>query len=424
MISKPRVDDCFVYLTLPGATSPVTAGRFSWSKDRRGQPLGRFVYGKSYLSRADAVPIDPVQLRLSDRTSETIALNGVFGALRDAGPDHWGRLVIERHAGRSDLGELDWLLLSPNDRAGALDFGRHQTPPSPVRAFNRTLDLDTLQRLADAIVDDEPVRDDDAAQTASLLLVGTSMGGARPKAVVEDDDGLWLAKFNRRDDRWNSARVEHAMLLLGREAGVATADSRVVTVGGRDVLLVRRFDRERGPQGYRRARMISGLTLLQAEESAQDRQRWSYPLLVEELRRAGERPGDDAPELFRRVTFNALISNSDDHPRNHAVIAWGAGWRLSPAYDLVPTVPPSIERRDLALTVGDDGRFANADNIASQARRFLLSPDEAAVVIDAMEACVRDRWEPVCRAAGVSTRDCATIAGAFAYPGFRAPRSA
>ena len=389
---------------------------------RQGVTTGRFVYGRSYLARSNAVEIDPVELKLGSQTYETVRMKGMFGALRDAGPDYWGRRIIEKHAGLPELGELDYLLHSPDDRAGALGFGLGQTPPAPLRRFNQTIDLGRLQVLADALVRDEPrASDTDAAalaQVEELLLVGTSMGGARPKAVVEDKDGLWLAKFNRPDDKWNMARVEHAMLTLGRACGLEVAESCVATVGNREVLLVKRFDREKAPDGYYRSRMISALTLLRADESPQTRDRWSYVLLAEELRRLSAQPRRDAAELFRRMTFNALISNIDDHPRNHAVIALDREWRLSPAYDLTPSSPVSIERRDLAMACGDLGRYANARNLLSQAARFLLAPGEAAQIVERMAAKVQSAWYEIARGCGVSDGDCAQIAGAFVYPGF------
>ena len=417
--------ECFVYITLPGETAPVTAGRFALTVDRRGVPEGRFVYGRSYLERPNAVALDPVELKLAPRTYATVAMGGVFGALRDASPDHWGRRVIQRHLGKARPGEMDYLLHSPDDRAGALGFGLHQTPPAPRRSFNQTLDLATVQRIADALVADEHLPaaggadEADHDQVERLMLIGTSMGGARPKAVVEDDDGLWLAKFNRPDDAWNSARVEHAMLTLARACGLLTAQSRVVEVAGRDVLLVKRFDREKTQAGYRRARMVSALTLLRAEDTYQSRDKWSYVLLAEELRRVCSEPAAHAAELFRRMCFNALISNVDDHPRNHAVMAQAADWKLSPAYDLTPAVPVSLERRDLAMACGDAGRFANAANLLSQSARFLLEAAQARAMVNAMEAQVRGTWYATARAAGVSERDCARIAPAFAYPGFR-----
>jgi serine/threonine-protein kinase HipA len=420
MISRTAPTECYVYITPPGETQLVTAARYALRTDRRGNPLGRLIYGRSYLARANAVPIDPIELKLSDREYETAALQGVFGALRDAGPDHWGRRVIERHVGAAQLGEMDYLLNSPDDRAGALGFGLNQHPPAPKRKFNQTLELPKLQAIADAVVADEELPEGAAAaQIEELMLVGTSMGGARPKVVVEDDGALWVAKFNRPDDKWNNARVEHAMLVLARSCGITTAESKVIRIGDRDVLLVRRFDRERAADGYLRARMLSGLTLLRAEDSHQSRDRWSYGLLAEEVRRVSAEPRQDAAELFRRMCFNALISNTDDHPRNHAVIAMGRNWKLSPAYDLTPTPHISEEHRDLAMICGDAGRYANAENIVSQNARFLVEKAEANAIVDAMESRVRDTWYEVARREGVSERDCNIISRSFAYSGIR-----
>jgi serine/threonine-protein kinase HipA len=209
------------------------------------------------------------------------------------------------------------------------------------------------------------------------------------------------------------------MLQLARQCGLHTAESRVVTVADRDVLLVRRFDRETITGGYRRARMLSALTLLRAGDTYQDRERWSYVILAEELRRNSSAPRADAQELFLRMLFNALTSNTDDHPRNHAVIAMDRNFRLAPAYDLTPFTPVSVERRDLAMSVGDAGRYSQADNILSQCARFLLTREEASAIVDATEAIVKARWYPVARAAGVTEGDCTRLSGAFAYPGFR-----
>ena len=420
MTSSPGATQCFVYITLPGETEFVTAGKFVLEPDRSGISVGRFVYGRSYLERREAVPIDPVELKLARTTYRTTALKGVFGALRDSGPDYWGRRVIEKHAGKPQLGELDYLLYAPDDRAGALGFGLGPEPPAPKRDFNKTLDLEKLLRLAEAIVADEDVpQGAEAEQVEDLMLIGTSMGGARPKAVVEDDDGLWIAKFNRPDDKWNHARVEHAMLVLARACGIQSAESRIVTAGDRDVLLVKRFDREKTEGGYLRARMISGLTLLRTEDTHQHRDRWSYVLMAEELRRISADPKQDAAELFRRMCFNALISNIDDHPRNHAMIAKDRDWKLSPAYDLTPSMPVSLERRDLALSCGDLGRYAHAENLLSQCERFYLKREEADALIAEMERRIAATWYETARREGVSEQDCETIKTAFVYPGFR-----
>jgi serine/threonine-protein kinase HipA len=416
MTSKTR-SECFVYITLPRAVAFVTAGRFVLTANSAGAPLGKFVYGRSYLNNPKAVPIDPIELLLAGNTYETARLNGVFGALRDAGPDFWGRRVIEKHAGKPKLGEIDYLLESADDRAGALGFGLSQVPPAPLRKFNQTIQLEKLQNLAEALVKDEIPNDPAAPQVQELLLLGTSMGGARPKAVIEDHDELWIAKFNRPDDRWNNTRVEHAMLRLARECGISVADSRIETIGGKDVLLIKRFDREKTKEGYLRARMVSGLTVLRAEDAAEIRERWSYVLLVEELRRIVSEPKKDARELFRRMCFNAMISNHDDHPRNHALIAKDEHWKLSPAYDLTPAPVVAQDRRDLALEVGDLGRFANAKNILSQHARFLLAKEEAEKIVEDMTVRVR-QWFDTVRACGVSENDAEMIRNAFLYPGF------
>jgi serine/threonine-protein kinase HipA len=418
--TRTATDACFVYVVLPGETNFVPCARFALDVDRHGVATGRFVYGKSYLERANAVAVDPVELKLTERVYETRGLKGVFGAIRDASPDYWGRRIIERYAGLSSLSELDYLLHSPDDRAGALALGLKVEPPAPRRAFNRTLDLVKLQTLADAIVAEENVsRTADVVQAETLLLAGTSMGGARPKAVVEDQEQLWIAKFNRSDDRWNNARVEHAMLLLARECGLYTAESRLERIGARDALLVKRFDRQYSTEGYHRARMLSALTLLRTGDTHQDRERWNYVLLAEELRRVCAKPLEDAAELFRRMCFNALISNTDDHPRNHAFIASDANWKLSPAYDLTPNPLVSIERRDLAMACGDYGRYAHVKNLLSQSARFLLTSAQAAIIVENMEAVIKKRWYAVARSVGVSEADCHKIAGAFVYAGFR-----
>lgn len=420
MISSPGERSCFVYVALPGETESVTASKFTRRVDRHGVAIGEFFYGQRYLARPDAVPLDPIELKLGRVTYTTTLLNGVFGALRDASPDYWGRLVIDRHFGSPAPEEIDYLLCSPDDRAGALGFGSEPEPPPARRKFNRTLDLEALQAFADAIVADEELpQHPDAGQVPELMHEGTSMGGARPKAVVEDDDGLWIAKFNRPDDKWNHARVEHSMLVLARACALRTAESKVATVGDRDALLVKRFDRKMTEGGYLRASMLSALTLLRAEDAYTDRAKWSYVLLAEELRRLSAQPGRDAAELFRRMCFNALTSNTDDHPRNHAVIATDDRWELSPAHDLVPSPHVSLERRDLAMACGDMGRYANAENLLSQHARFLLSAEDAKETVDSMETKVREQWRETALAEGVSRKDCDTIAGAFAYPGFR-----
>ena len=326
--------------------------------------------------------------------------------------------MIERSAGFTELTEFDYLMQGPDDRAGALGFGLNVEPPAPRRRFNRTLELAMLQRAADALIAEDPeLAGSVGRQVEELLMLGTSMGGARPKAVVQDDQGLWIAKFGRTDDRWNHPRVEHAMLALARVCGLDAADSRLETVADRDVLLVRRFDREREDVGYRRHRMVSALTLLRTGDSPGERSDWSYLLLADEVRRVSGAPEDDLRELFGRICFNAAVSNLDDHPRNHAMLASGRQWRLSPAYDLTPSPVVALERRDLAMACGRFGRYANRTNLLSEHGRFLLDRAEATEAFDRTARTVREQWHAHMRRAGVTERDCEAIGGAFLYDG-------
>jgi serine/threonine-protein kinase HipA len=417
-----RGEECFVYLQMPGTLEVVACGRFVRETTRGGGSVGRFVYGRGYRARSDAVPLDPFHLPVTPDVRETARLGGVFGALRDAAPDAWGRRVIERVMGRQDLGEVDFLLQSPQDRAGALSFGRGPVPPGPVRQHNRVVQLGELRRAAALLEDDrpgEPVPN----QILDLLEPGTSMGGARPKNVVVDDEGLWIAKFPARGDRWSNAPVEAAMLSLAGRCGIRVPETRVEQVGDEAVLLVKRFDRERvgagdGEGGYLRHRMVSALTVLDAEESPTDRAGWSYVLLSDELQRWSGRARQDRLELFRRVVFNALISNVDDHPRNHAFIAPGREWRLAPAYDLTPNPRQGLEERRLAMECGRFGRVARRDNLLSQSVRFGLHADEASAVIDEMKAIVERHWRAEVLRHGGSERDCHVVEPAFHYPGF------
>lgn len=414
----PTSERAYVYLQLPGSLEVVTAGYFEQA-ERAGVSMGVFVYNPTYLDREDAVPLDPFELPLRPGRFETVKLKGIFGALRDASPDAWGRRIIERHLNSATLSEVDYLLHSPEDRVGALAFGRGKTPPAPANRFNQVIALEELLRFAEAVEADDSVQL--PPQIAELVQPGTSLGGARPKNVVETQDGLWIAKFPEKGDRWNNTRVEASMLALARECGLRACDAHVAEVAGSDVLLVRRFDRIKTPEGYLRHRFVSALTVLDAGDTIADRPRWSYLLLADELRRRSHRVDADLRELFGRMAFNALISNTDDHPRNHGLIAPGKDFELAPAYDLTPNPLTSVERRDLALTVGRFNRYANRENLLSECERFRLGKAQAAAVVDQMKQIVMARWHAVLRSHGVTEKDCALLERAFAYPGFDFP---
>ena len=402
--------EAYVYIQLPGALEPVPAALLRVRTLPDGTRIGRFRYGDRYLERTEAVALDPFRLPLAKDVFEFTQLGGIPGAVRDAAPDAWGRRVIEHKLERdpADLQEIDYLLHGPQDGAGYLSFGLKAEPPAPKRTYNRTHRLGDLIAAAQAIEEGERV----AAHLLEQLEPGTSMGGARPKTTIEDDHCLWLGKFPSRDDRFNLQRVEFATLDLARRCGLNVSAARLQSVGTSDVLMLKRFDREHTNGGYLRFGLVSGLTVLDCGDSHLDRDRWSYPLLAENLRRWSEKPAADCAELFRRMIFNAAVTNNDDHPRNHALLRRQKGWRLSPAYDLVPAPVISLERRDLALTVGRHGRTASIYNLVSQAGRFGLAEEEARQEIEGIVLVVR-QWRDSFLACGVSAEDIEYIAPAI-----------
>jgi serine/threonine-protein kinase HipA len=400
----------YIYIQLPGTLNTVPAALLKVENLPEGTFVGRFRYGDRYLERKDAIAFDPFHLPLGDTVHEFTKLKGIPGAVRDAGPDSWGRRVIEHKLERSpeDLEEIDYLLNGPQDGAGYLSFGSKMESVASKRRYNRTHQLADLIATAEAIEEGKRI----PVQILEQLEPGTSMGGARPKATIEDGNRLWLGKFPEKSDRYNLQRVEYATLELAGRCGITVCNARLQSVAKQDVLMLERFDRESTDRGYLRFGLVSALTLLDCEDSHLDRERWSYLLLADQLRRWSERPDEDRSELFRRIVFNAAVTNNDDHPRNHAVLRTARGWRLTPAYDLVPVPLVSLERRDLAMTVGTYGRTASIYNLLSQCDRFGLNAEAARKEVEHIVAVVRT-WRDHFHACGVSEKDIDYIARAF-----------
>ncbi len=367
MISK----ECFVYIQLPNSHETVTLGRFRWEKSR-GTGIGTFAYGRRYLENLNAIPLDPFHLPLEEREFECTTNDGVFGPIRDASPDKWGRYIIEKNTPREEWNEIGYLLHSAEDRVGALSFGRGKVPPAPVRKFNQTVQLQNLIAAAHKLEQDQPI---DEAEKA-LLIEGGTLGGARPKTVVERGRKLWLAKFPSSGDRHNFSKIEYATMKLAKDCGLRIPEIDLIQVGRKDVFLIERFDREWNTKanGYLRHHFVSGLTLLNLDEK--DFGNWSYLDLADQMRRWIRKPADDLRELYQRILFNAFISNQDDHPRNHGFLQHVKGFRLSPAYDLVPGPATGISRYS-AMTLGAYGRGFTKKNLLSKCEIFELDRAQA-----------------------------------------------
>lgn len=410
MTNKERI--CYVYTQLAGTHEWVPCASLKVKEVGAGAIQGTFSYGLRYLARPNVVELDPFHLRLSDKPMQFTKLKGIPGALRDASPDAWGRRVIQARLEReeADLAEMDYLLNGPDDGAGNLRFGLSAQPPGPAKPFNRTHQLEALCQAAEQLEETGKL----PHELLENLDPGTSMGGARPKVTIEDDHRIYLAKLPEKKDKHNMQRIEYATLELARSAGLNVCSTRMASVGRAEALMLLRFDREWNPdaKAYARYGLVSGLTVLDAEDGYTGRERWSYLLLADEIRRWSTKPDADRLELFRRMVFNAMVTNNDDHPRNHAMLRTTSGWRLSPAYDIVPVPLISLERRDLALEAGRYGRIASVYNLLSECGSFGLKREEAQQVIDAMLVVIKS-WRDVFARYKVEDRSIEHIAGAI-----------
>jgi serine/threonine-protein kinase HipA len=406
-----------VFIYLPEATTAVPAGRLSMAEDGIEVSASRFAYGRRYVQRPQAVPVDPISLPLGEGDdADFVPVNGLslFGALRDATPDSWGRRVIENKLRAPPNGLPEWRYMDEAGpyRAGALDIRYGPEDGVTHGSLPGILDLQYLQEAAERIVDGEPV----PARLASFFEGGPSVGGARPKAVVQVDGHEWIAKFPAKDDRFDIPLVEFATLKLAAQAGLNVPPIRLETLpDGRNIMLIQRFDRQATPFGTARRHMVSALTMLGLHE--RESPDATYGAIADALGQYGVsgRISGDREELFARMVFNILVSNDDDHLRNHAFLYENEGWRLSPLYDVVPKPQVALERT-LHLGVGRYGRSATLDNALSGAGWFgLLAPD-ASGIADRIIRTVRE-WRVVFEEAGATTRQCDTIASAFRRAG-------
>jgi len=390
----------YVYIHLE--EGPVPAGLLETIGEGR-EATARFAYGRRYIQRKDRLALDPVQLPLHepDIEREYAAPEGfvLFNGIRDAAPDGWGRHVMDRAAGARALSEFDYLVATGDARVGALAFGPDLSGPRRIVPWREENPDGGNLDLAEML---EAVRELDTAESLSpehrrFLVRGSSLGGARPKATAEYDGKQWIAKFGRADDRFPVCRAEYVTMKLAAQVGINVPPVRLEKILGQDVYLIERFDRLSKDKGYRRLPFISGLTIIGAHESESPQQ--SYRRLAEQLRLFGSDPIPDAKELWRRMVFNILCNNNDDHLRNHGFLWDGKGWRLSPGYDILPAPQVSLER-DLAIGVGRNGRQATLHNALSDVASFGLSREEAIPIARAMQQTVKAAWEDLFRSNG------------------------
>jgi serine/threonine-protein kinase HipA len=335
-----------------------------------------------------------------------------FNGIRDAAPDGWGRYLMYKAMGDRTPDETDVLLASGDHRVGALAFG--PTPERPQRITpwgegDAPGEHFSLAELAEAVASAQEVEALDE-NLRRLLTASSSLGGARPKAATEVGRQPWIAKFPATDDTFPACRIELATMRLAAECGLDVPNLGFEQALGRDIYLIERFDRTPSNRGMLRRPFASGLTLLGAHE--RDVGRHSYADLAGALRQLGAEPRRDLTELYRRMVFNILVTNDDDHLRNHGFLFEAAGWRLSPLYDVVPK--PQVGReRTLVLGIGPLGRAATLENAKAGAADFHLTPEEADAHIGALAQQVRSRWQDVFADAGVNAADRRRFATCF-----------
>ncbi|MDP2792833.1 MAG: HipA domain-containing protein, partial [Sulfurisoma sp.] len=377
-----------------------------------------FGYGRRYLARPDVVPVDPLSLPLACLPGDEARYEPVnpplFGAVRDAAPDFWGRRVLEARlkVPPDSVPESVYLLNAGPHRFGALDFRPELTSPEAPGLPPPLTQLEYLVEAADRIQAGAPI----PAHLEPIFTAGT-LGGARPKALVLHQGQQYLAKFPARNDGFNVPAVERACLELARRAGLDVPQTDLkVLADGRHVMLIERFDRRAVGDGFARRHCVSALSLLGKHETE------SLGARYEDLSlKLGEYGVDgyvqaDRNELYARIAFNILVSNDDDHLRNHAFI-WdppGKGWRLSPLYDVVPRPQLGLERY-LHMSVGPQGRLATLGNLIAAHGSFGLAKTTAATVIDRVASVTRE-WRTVFEEMAVPAADCDKVASAFRRP--------
>jgi serine/threonine-protein kinase HipA len=407
----PRIT--FVYVHLSGGPAP--AGRLEMIEEGRNS-YAIFEYGTRYLQRPNRVPVDPAALPLPDGAGvqfQTAQGFEVFNGIRDAAPDGWGRYLMRKAAGAANLGEFDILIASGDDRVGALAFGPDPTsgPKRIVPWADGDLPGENLDLAAvSEAIDRAQTVDELTPDLKRILGAGASLGGARPKVAAAHRGAPWIAKFSAKGDTYPVCRTELAVMRLARQCGLDVPELDFMTILNRDIYLIQRFDRVSDGHQLRRAPYASALTMLEALEIAAHE--YSYKDLANTVRRFGSDPNTDLPELFRRMAFNILVGNDDDHLRNHAFLLDQRGWRLSPLYDVVPR-PRIGSEGSLVLEVGDRGHQATLANALTSAPAFGLAPDEAAALLEDLRLQVDAGWKPALTKAGVGSTDIERLAKSF-----------
>jgi serine/threonine-protein kinase HipA len=383
-------EEAYVWIWLPGAVDPVVAGRLEVTGE-----IVVFNYGKSYLENDDAIPLYVPELPLQHNRIRPLGGLTIAGCIKDAGPDAWGQRVIRhkrlgdasRDADPDTLNVLTYLLESGSDRIGALDF---QASPNHYAARLGTGTLEEMVHAAELLEAGEPL----SPELGAALLHGSSIGGARPKVLLDDGGRKLIAKLSSRTDTYPVVKAEGVAMGLAKRVGLDVAATQVIQCMGHDVLLVERFDRT-AVAGERRA-LVSALTIFELDEMMA--RYATYHELAQTIRERFAAPDSMLRELFSRVTFNICVGNTDDHARNHAAFWDGSTLTLTPAYDISPQSRSGGEAVQ-AMEIAPNFRFSQLRGCVDAAHIYHLSRDEATAIIDDQLDVINAHWSDAADAA-------------------------
>jgi len=389
--SKTTSDnEAFVWVWLPDAIKPVIAGRISKDSDQY-----LFNYGQSYLALENAISLNARELPLQSGLITPLPGLTLAGCLRDGSPDAWGRRVIlnrlsnsTTHKGEiNDTDELLFMLYSGSNRMGSFDFQRSPSVYEP--RVNDNTELEELIGSAERVENGVPL----TPALDHALMHGTSIGGARPKAHIIDNDKQYIAKFSSQSDTRSVVKSEYVAMRLAAEVGLNVAPVRLVKAANKDVLLIERFDRIHTPAGWLRKTMVSALTLFELDEMMA--RYASYEELAEIIRLDFSDPKKTLRELYARLVFNILVGNTDDHARNHAAFWDGKQLTLTPAYDICPQNRTGREASQ-AMRIASERNLSRLDLCVESAAIFGLSTEAATHIIEHQLNIIKTKWESVC----------------------------
>lgn len=379
----------YVWIFLPKHIKPCIAGKITKEKENF-----FFTYGQSYLNNPERIPLSPFELPLSRGIFFPEGMNSIHSCLRDAGPDAWGRRLIDYQYANLQPNEIDYLLLSGSNRIGALDF--QESSSNYLARETNNVTLEELLQVAELVEAEKPI----PRELQYVLIRGTSIGGARPKALIHDNKKEYIVKFGLSRDTFNPIKAEFIGMKIAKKIGISVPDVKLHKTLGKDILIIERFDREYQPEGVTRKLMLSALSLLNLNEM--EARYASYIDLADIIRQRFDNPKSELNELYKRLAFNILIGNTDDHARNHSAFWNGKTLELTPAYDLCPQTRTGQEASQAMSIGGSEGNLSTLKNVLSICEHFQITEAQGKEIIEQMIDGIKEYWKTACEMAELS----------------------